>query len=167
MNYERDTVKFCGADKGAIQIKRSPFPPLPRPRPFTYATLPLHSFTTPISSLSLSRDVFRNPYSSSRLFRLRCRFQKRFPFPRFSRPNRPSQNSCAGLPPLSLLRCTYKNNSRRVKSSVRSEERKREKLEEVERERRGGNRTSWPPLRFHPLSLAPPRTLGVPPPATT
>lgn len=124
MNYERDTVKFCGADKGAIQIKRSPFPPLPRPRPFTYATPPLHSFTTPISSLS--RDVFRNPYSSSRLFRFRCRFQKRFPFPRFSRPNRPSQNSCAGLPPLSLLRCTYKNNSRRVKSSVRSEERRRE-----------------------------------------
>lgn len=39
----RDTVKFYRADKGAIQIKRSPFPPLPSPFTCPPATLPFPS----------------------------------------------------------------------------------------------------------------------------
>lgn len=66
----RGTVKFCGADKGAIQIKRSPFPTPPvLRRPFTCAyvaaTLGAQSFSSPSLSLGVSRC---NPYPSSRLF---------------------------------------------------------------------------------------------------
>lgn len=101
LNYERDTVKFCGADKGAIQIKRSPFPPLPHPRPFTYGTSCSTRSRPPSSLLSLplffSHDVFHQPLSFLSSISLRCRFQKRFPFPR---PNRPPPNF-----PLAYLRC--------------------------------------------------------------
>lgn len=128
LNYERDTVKFCGADKGAIQIKRSPFPPLPalvlfylhlsppyrhHPPPPPHHRSSLRLLTAaPSPSPPPSQRLFRRPSSLfSRLFRPDVAFRSAFLFLGFLAhathpPSLPQLNL-----PLSLLRPTYKNNT--------------------------------------------------------
>lgn len=115
----RGTVKFCGADKGAIQIKRSPFPTPPVLVLLPCATLP--SPPAAFSSPSLSVGVsWCNPYPSSRLFRSAVAFRNGCFSPGFS------TNPSSRQPPGSFLRRVYEVNDRKVKDRERERTRKRE-----------------------------------------
>lgn len=70
----RGTVKFCGADKEAIQIKRLPFPTPPVSS--LYLRYVAATPSAAVSNPSLSLDVSScNPYSSFRLVRSAVAFK--------------------------------------------------------------------------------------------
>jgi hypothetical protein len=160
LNYgARDTVKFCGADKGAIQIKRSPFPspavlaffyPAPLPalsllppsRPVRLfsplsSRIPLDASLIPLlvyfaSTSLIPLLVYFAPLSEAAAFPLGC--------------STSSSRLDDSFPYLSYV--SYKDSRR--KRGPRDE--KRGIITE---------RTGQFPFRFHLLSLATPRTLVI------
>jgi len=146
LNYgARDTVKFCGADKGAIQIKRSPFPSpavlLLSPRPYRFPLLLSRAarLFSPLSSgISLDASlipllVYFAPLSEEAAFPLGCsasssRLDDCFPY----------------LPYVSYEDGRRKRGPRDGKRGIIT------------------GRTGQSPFRFHLLSLATPRTLVIP-----
>lgn len=141
LNYGRGArLNFAKRTKRRFKLNACLFR-LRQSRPYTCATLLLPSAAVSNPSLSLGVS-WGNPYSSFRLLRFAVAFKSGCLSPGpFSTTPVDSPTSR-----LSFLRRVYEGNDRRVKDRKRERE----------------NRTYYSYLRFHPLSLATPRILGIP-----